>query len=169
MTTHITITGNLGTDPEMRFTPTGAPVMSVNVAVVNRKKVDNKWVDDNTTWYRVIAWRYLAEHVAESLHSGMRVIVSGSLINREWETREGEKRYTLEITADSMGPDLAFATVSVHKATRETAPLPDDPWANGSGNETAESGETTETALTAETDISNESAGQKARRVSKSK
>jgi single-strand DNA-binding protein len=128
--TPITIIGNLGGDPEMRFTPTGQAVTAFTVAVAQRKynRDAKEWRDTGTTWYRVISWGYLAEHCAESLTRGMRVIVTGNLAARQWENKEGEKRETWEITADGIGPDLTFATARITRATREDAPHPaDDP------------------------------------------
>jgi single-strand DNA-binding protein len=128
--TPITIIGNLGGDPEMRYTPTGQAVTAFTVAVPQRKynRDSREWRDVETTWYRVISWNYLAEHCAESLTRGMRVIVTGNLAARQWENKEGEKRETWEITADGIGPDLTFATARITRATREDAPHPaDDP------------------------------------------
>jgi single-strand DNA-binding protein len=126
----ITVVGNLGADPELRFTPGGNAVTSLNVAVQNRRynQATQEWEDTGTTWYRVNAWRYLAENVAESLTRGQRVIVHGILAARPWEDKEGNKRESWEITADAIGAELSFATVTVKRATRETAPVPDDPY-----------------------------------------
>jgi single-strand DNA-binding protein len=130
--TQVTVVGNIGADPEMRYTPTGNAVISFSVAMAHRKfdKETGKWADAGTTWYRVIAWRDLAEHCAETLQRGNRVIVVGSLAARPWEDRDGNKRETWEITADAIGPDLTYATAVIKRTTRETAPLPDDPWAD---------------------------------------
>jgi|SRR5450755_80001 len=129
--TPITITGNLGGDPEMRYTPTGQAVTSFSVGATERKKnrETDKYENGETTWYRVIAWGYLAENVAASLTSGARVIAFGTLVCRSWENREGEKRQTWEITADSIGADLTYATVKIARSTRDTAAIPDRaPW-----------------------------------------
>jgi single-strand DNA-binding protein len=128
--TQVTIVGNLGADPEMRYTPTGNAVTALNVAVPQRKydKTAGKWEDTGTTWYRVNCWQRLAEHVAESLTRGMRVIVVGSLSAREWKDRDDNKRETWEITADAVGPDLSYATAAVKRTVRDTAPVPDDPY-----------------------------------------
>ena len=136
--TQITVVGNIGADPEMKYTPGGNAVVSFNVAMAHRKfnKETSKWDDAGTTWYRVIAWRDLAEHCAESLARGNRVIVIGSLASRAWEDKDGNKRETWEITADAIGPDLTYATTVIKRSTRNTAPLPDDPWA-GNGQEPA--------------------------------
>ena len=116
--TYVTIVGNLGSDPELRYTPTGQALCVFSVAVTPRFMRNNEWQDGDTTWYRVNAWRDLGENCAESLASGTRVIVCGSLENRPWETKEGETRYSLEITADAVGPDLVFASARVTKAGR---------------------------------------------------
>jgi single-strand DNA-binding protein len=133
----VTIVGNLGDDPESRHTPTGAAVTTFNVAVPNRKydRDSGKWSDAGTTWYRVNAWRDLAEHCAESLTRGSRVIVVGNLAARPWEDRDGNKRESWEITADAVGPDLSFATAQVKRSRRESAPEPDDPWSGDGGSQ----------------------------------
>jgi single-strand DNA-binding protein len=139
--TQITVVGNIGADLEMRYTPGGNAVVSFNLAFAHRRfdKQTNKWEDAGTTWYRVIAWRDLAEHCAESLARGNRVIVTGSLAARAWEDRDGNKRETWEITADAIGPDLTYATAVIKRTARDTAPLPEDPWAdNGQEPATAQ-------------------------------
>jgi single-strand DNA-binding protein len=109
---------NLGTAPELRFTPAGKAVCSFR-AVTSRRflnKDKNEWEDRDTTWYEVTAWEKLAENIAESdLQVGAKVIVLGKVSNREWEGNDGEKKYTLSITADAIGPSLAFATAVVTK------------------------------------------------------
>jgi single-strand DNA-binding protein len=136
--TPITIVGNIGVDPEMRYTTGGNAVTSFNVAVPQRKydKQTSKWEDIGTTWYRCTCWRQLAEHCAESLTRGSRVIVVGTLASRAWEDKEGNKRETWEITADAIGPDLTYATASVKRTARDTVPMPDDPWAGDGSAET---------------------------------
>jgi single-strand DNA-binding protein len=127
--TQITITGNMGSDAELRYTPTGTPVVTFSVAVAQRKydKESGKWADAGTTWYRVNAWRDLAEHCAESLTRGTRVIVMGALASRDWT--DGDKRGTSwEITADAIGAELTYATATVRKTSRSAVPLPPDPW-----------------------------------------
>jgi single-strand DNA-binding protein len=115
----ITIVGNTGSEAELRFTPNGAAVANFSVCVTPRTKSQSgEWVDGDPTWYRVNAWRQLAENCAESVGKGMRVIVQGRLNNRKWTTPEGAERYTLEITADAVGPDLTWATAQVRKAER---------------------------------------------------
>ena len=131
----ITVVGNLTADPELRFTASGKAVASLNVAESQRVKEGNEWKDGDTTYWRVTAWDGLAEHIGDSLAKGVRVIVTGRVASRTYETREGEKRTVYEITADSVGPDLRWATAKVTKAgkggssPRQTAA--DDPWAAG--------------------------------------
>lgn len=129
-TTQVTIIGNTGEAPETRYTPTGTPVASFSVAVPQRKynRETGKWDDVGTTWYRVNCWRDLAEHVAESIGKGTRVIVVGALAARDWE-RDGKTGTTWEITADGIGPDLTWATATVKRTARDSVPPPDDPWA----------------------------------------
>lgn len=131
--TQVTIIGNIGGDPELRYTPTGNAVCSFSVAVpIRRFNRDKREYEDNgTTWYRVNAWRGLAEHIAESIIRGTRVIVIGNLEAREWEN--GDKKGTSwEITADACGPDLTWATAKITRASRDNVPPPDDPWADAS-------------------------------------
>lgn len=134
--TQVTIVGNIGADPEMRFTPGGLAVTSFSVGSQNRRiKRGNEWEDSGTTWYRVTAWRELAENCAQSLKRGTRVIVIGTLASRQWEDKEGNKRDSWEITADACGPDLAFANVAVARVKRaRTNAGPDDVW-TGNGNQ----------------------------------
>ncbi|WP_166344969.1 single-stranded DNA-binding protein [Phytoactinopolyspora limicola] len=126
-----TIVGNVGGDPELRFTPTGAAVCNASVAVTPRtfNRLTQAWEDGETTWVRLNIWRELAEHVAESIEKGMRVIVTGRISNRRWENNEGETRYSLEMNVDAIGPDLRYATAKVTKAQRrDQPPPPADPW-----------------------------------------
>lgn len=111
----ISVTGNATDTPELRYTPSGTAVANVGVAENRRRKVDGQWQDDDTTFYRVTVWRQMAEHVAESIRKGQRINVIGDFKARQYETREGEKRTSVEITADAIGHDLKFATA---RATR---------------------------------------------------
>ena len=128
--TIITVAGNLTADPELRYTPTGVAVAAFTVAA-SRRSYDQdtgQWKDGDTLFLRCSAWRHLAEHVGESLTKGTRVLVTGRLRQREYETTEGEKRTVYEVDADDVGPSLRFATAKVSKATRERAPHPaEDP------------------------------------------
>lgn len=115
----ITIVGNLTEDPELRYTPNGAAVANLRVAV-NRRTPDGSggWKDAETSFFRVNAWRSLAENAAESLTRGSRVVVVGRLRSRSWENQEGETRSAVEIEADELGPSLRWATAKVEKQSR---------------------------------------------------
>lgn len=116
----VTLVGNLVDDPELRFTPQGAAVANFRIAVSKRIKdaTTNEWKDGDTSFFRINVWRQLAENVAESLTRGSRVIVTGTLKMRQWETQEGEKRSVVEVEATEVGPSLKFATAKVEKANR---------------------------------------------------
>lgn len=118
--TIITVVGNLTADPELRFTPSGAAVANFTVASTPRTfdKQTNEWKDGEALFLRCNIWRQAAEHVAESLTRGARVIVSGRLKQRSFETREGEKRTVIELEVDEIGPSLRYATAKVNKAAR---------------------------------------------------
>jgi single-strand DNA-binding protein len=135
--TPITIVGNLTEDPELRFTPSGAPVCKFSVAV-NRRVLDkttNEWKDAGADYHRVTVWRGLAEHCADSLTKGVRVVVVGDLRQHEWTDKDTQqKRQGWEINGESVGAELTWATAKVTRSTsgaREQA-APDDPWATGS-------------------------------------
>lgn len=115
----LTFIGNLGGDPELRFTPSGAAVCTFSVGVAARKKNQaGEWSDGDTTWYRCNVWREEAENVAESLSKGDRVIVTGRLENRPWEDKEGGKRLSLEVQVDGIGPELRWAQATVRRVSR---------------------------------------------------
>ena len=138
--TTITVVGNLTDDPDLRFTPSGAAVANFTVASTPRffDKQTNEWKDGDALFLRCSIWRQAAENVAESLHRGTRVIVSGRLRQRSYETREGEKRTVFELDVDEIGPSLKYATAKTTKTTRSGAPGGDsggnDPWATGSSS-----------------------------------
>ena len=121
--TPITVVGNLVADPELRFTPAGQPVATFRVASTPRylDKTTNEWKDAESLFLTVNVWRQAAENVAESLQKGMRVVVTGRLRQRSYETKEGEKRTVYEIEADDIGPSLRNASAKVKRATRTTA------------------------------------------------
>jgi single-strand DNA-binding protein len=126
-----TLIGTLGGDPELRFTPAGIAVAQFSLAVTPRVKGDDdQWKDGETTWYRVSAWRALAENVCESLTKGSRVIVVAGKAPelREYDKRDGTKGSSLEVTADEVGPSLKWASARVVKGERRQAPQ-SDPWA----------------------------------------
>lgn len=118
--TTITIVGNLTADPELRFTPSGAAVANFTVASTPRSfdRQSNEWKDGETLFMRCSIWRDSAENVAESLHRGTRVIVTGRLKSRSYETKEGEKRTVIELDVDEVGPSLRYASAKVTKAER---------------------------------------------------
>jgi single-strand DNA-binding protein len=118
--TTITVVGNLTADPELRFTPSGAAVANFTVASTPRTfdRQSGEWKDGEALFLRCNIWREAAENVAESLTRGSRVIVSGRLKQRSFETREGEKRTVFEVEVDEIGPSLRYATAKVNKASR---------------------------------------------------
>ncbi len=118
--TTITIVGNLTADPELRFTPSGAAVANFTVASTPRiyDRQSGEWKDGDALFLRCNIWREAAENVAESLTRGARVIVTGRLKQRSFETREGEKRTVFEVEVDEIGPSLRYATAKVNKAGR---------------------------------------------------
>ena len=118
--TQITIAGNLVDDPELRFTPAGQPVARFRVASTPRflDKSTNEWKDGDSLFLTCNVWRQAAENVAESLTRGMRVIVSGRLRQRSYETKEGEKRTVYEVEVDEVGPSLRNASAKVSKIAR---------------------------------------------------
>jgi single-strand DNA-binding protein len=159
--TQITIIGNLVDDPNLRYTPTGQAVANFRVASTPRflDRNTNEWKDGDSLFLSCNVWRQAAENVAESLQRGMRVIVSGRLRQRSYETKEGEKRTVYEIEVDEVGPSLRNASAKVTKSTRSTGggsgfsggpsggggtsgyggsggrPAADDPWASDSGGD----------------------------------
>jgi len=120
--TNITIIGNLVNDPELRYTPTGQAVATFRVASTPRymDRNTNEWKDGESLFLSCNVWRQAAENVAESLQRGMRVIVTGRLKQRSYETREGEKRTVYEIEVDEVGPSLRNASAKVVKSSRAT-------------------------------------------------
>jgi single-strand DNA-binding protein len=137
--TTITVIGNLTADPELRFTPSGAAVASFTVASTPRTfdRSSGEWKDGDALFLRCNIWRQAAENVAESLTRGARVVVSGRLRQRSFETREGEKRTVVELEVDEVGPSLRYATAKINKVNRgpgggggyggASSPA-DDPW-----------------------------------------
>jgi single-strand DNA-binding protein len=150
--TPITVVGNLTADPELRFTPSGAAVANFTVASTPRTfdRQTNDWKDGEALFLNCSVWRQAAENAAESLTRGMRVIVSGRLKARSYETREGEKRTVFEIDVDEVGPSMKYATAKVTKTSRSGGGQgfggggsSDDPWASnqGGGSQTSQSGQ----------------------------
>jgi single-strand DNA-binding protein len=118
--TIITVVGNLTADPELRFTPSGAAVANFTVASTPRTfdRQSNEWKDGEALFMRCNVWRQAAENVAESLTRGARVVVTGRLKQRSFETKEGEKRTVVELEVDEIGPSLRYATAKVNKVSR---------------------------------------------------
>ncbi len=116
----VTLVGNLTEDPELRYTAQGAAVANFRIAVSKRIRdpQTNEWKDGDTSFFRINVWRQLAENVAESLTRGTRVVVTGTLKMRQWETQEGEKRSVIEVEATDVGPSLKFATAKPEKVKR---------------------------------------------------
>ena len=115
----ITLVGNLTRDPELRFTPSGLATATLGIAVNRswRNKQTNEW-DEAVSFFDVTCWAQMAENVAESVTKGTRVLVTGRLEQRSWETNDGEKRSKVEIVAEEIGPSLRFATAGVTKNER---------------------------------------------------
>ena len=118
--TTITVIGNLTNDPELRFTPSGSAVANFTIASTPRTfdRQSNEWKDGETLFLRAAVWREAAENVAESLTKGMRVIVTGRLKSRSYETKEGEKRTVIELEVDEIGPSLRYANAKVNRTQR---------------------------------------------------
>ena len=148
--TIITVVGNLTADPELRYTQNGLAVANFTIASTPRTfdKNTNEWKDGDALFLRASVWREFAEHVAGSLTKGSRVIAQGRLTQRSYETKEGEKRTTIEFEVDEIGPSLRYATATVtraqggveHSLNRAkvqggSAPVsqPDDAWTGGGG------------------------------------
>jgi single-strand DNA-binding protein len=145
--TIITVVGNLTADPELRFTASGAAVANFTVASTPRTfdRASNEWKDGEALFMRCNIWRQAAENVAESLTRGSRVVVTGRLKQRSFDTKEGEKRTVIELEVDEIGPSLRYATAKVNRVNRPgggsgggggggyggsgSAPA-DDPWAS---------------------------------------
>jgi len=138
----VTVIGNLTADPELRFTQTGAAVANFTIASTPRIKKGDQWEDGEALFLRCNIWRQAAENVAESLTRGARVIAQGRLVQRSFETREGDKRSVVELQVDEIGPSLKYATAKVNRVARgqgsggydpggyqpQGAPPADDPW-----------------------------------------
>jgi single-strand DNA-binding protein len=120
--TTITVIGNLTNDPELRFTPSGSAVANFTIASTPRTfdRASSEWKDGETLFLRAAVWREAAENVAGSLTKGMRVIVSGRLKSRSYETKEGEKRTVIELEVDEIGPSLRYANAKVNRTQRNT-------------------------------------------------
>jgi single-strand DNA-binding protein len=133
MSNNVTLIGNLVDDPELRFTPSGVAMAKIRLAVNRRwRGNDGEWQED-TSFFTGTVWREQAESAAESLQKGARVIVTGRLEQRSWETEQGEKRSVVEIQIDEIGPSLRWATASVNKTQRSGG----GDWGGGGGGQGA--------------------------------
>ena len=115
----VTLVGNVTRDPELRFTPTGQATANFGLAVNRRwqNRQTQEW-EERTSFFNVVCWGEMGEHASESLQKGSRVIVTGRLEQRSWETDNGEKRSVIEVVADELGPSLRWATAQVTKSER---------------------------------------------------
>ena len=113
----VTLIGNLVEDPELRFTASGIAMTKIRIAVNRRYQRNGEWQED-TSFFGGTLWRDQAENAAESLQKGARVIITGRLEQQQWETKEGEKRSTVEVAIDEIGPSLRWATASVTRSPR---------------------------------------------------
>jgi single-strand DNA-binding protein len=127
MSNNVTLIGNLVDDPELRFTPSGVAMAKIRMAVNRRWQKDGEWQED-TSFFTGTVWREQAESAAESLQKGARVIVTGRLEQRSWETDQGEKRSVVEVQIDEIGPSLRWATATVNKTQRSGGE-----WGGGQG------------------------------------
>src|SRR5580698_8927958 len=141
--TVITVVGNLTSDPELRYTQNGLAVANFTIASTPRTfdRAANDWKDGEALFLRASCWREFAEHVAGSLTKGSRVVATGRLKQRSYETKEGEKRTSIELEVDEIGPSLRYATAQVTRtsssreggggagAGRGAGPIADEPWA----------------------------------------
>ena len=114
----ITVSGNLGADPELKFTANGTAMVKLRLAITDRvKQADGSWSDGDTMWLDVIGWRQLAENAAESLAKGSRVIATGKLKSRSYEKKDGTTGVSYELVAEDIGPSLANQAARLSKAT----------------------------------------------------
>lgn len=130
-TNSVTVIGNLVEDPELRFTPSGVAMAKIRVAVNRRWRDRNDEWQEETSFFGGTVWREAAENAAESLQKGMRVIITGSLEQRSWETQEGERRSVVELRIDELGPSLRWATASITRTARSG----DGNWGGGGGGQ----------------------------------
>ncbi|MFM7892414.1 MAG: single-stranded DNA-binding protein [Actinomycetota bacterium] len=130
----ITLVGNLTRDPELRFTANGRAVASFGIAVGRRYQVNGEW-QEQTSYFNVTAWGDLGENAAASLSKGARIVVTGRLEQREYTTREGDKRTAIDVIADELGPSLRWATAQVERTPRKEG------GAKKSGGSTSPAGE----------------------------
>ncbi|MFM7534904.1 MAG: single-stranded DNA-binding protein [Acidimicrobiales bacterium] len=128
----VTLVGNLTRDPELRFTQGGRAIATLGLAVSRRYQVNNEW-QEQTSFFNVVAWGQLGENAASSLSKGTRVLVTGRLEQRSYETQDGEKRSVVEVIADEIGPSLRWATASVDRNDRRSGDAPGGGSGGGGG------------------------------------
>ncbi len=138
----VVLVGNVTRDPELRYTPSGQAMARFGLAVNRRwqNRQTNEW-EEATSFFDVVAWREMAENVGESVQKGSRVIVTGRLDQRSWETPDGDRRSTVEITADEIGPSLRWATATVQRNERRTGAASAPAAAGGSAPDPVSFGE----------------------------
>lgn len=136
MSNSITVTGNLTREPEIRYTKDGQATATLGVAV-NRRWQDRQTQEwqESTSFFDVVCWRDLAENLTLSLTKGMRVVVTGRLEQRTWETEDGDRRSRVEISAEEVGPSLRFATADVQRVERRSSVIADEPTAASAGSD----------------------------------
>lgn len=127
MSAPITLVGRLGADPDLKFGQSGKAVVRLRVVTNSRRQVDGQWKDVDATWWSVVAFGPLAEQATENLSKGSAVIVVGKAKESEWTDKEGNQRKSIEVMADSLGPDLRWASGGITREKPTT--LDDDPWA----------------------------------------
>jgi single-strand DNA-binding protein len=132
----LTVVGNVASNPDMTITPNGKAVTKFSLAEkVRLRGPDGQWRDGDPNWFNVVAWEDLAEHVAESIPKGARVIVVGTLKQRSWEAADGDKRTVWDLVAEDVAASVRFANVAIRKLVRGAQAAGDDPWA---GTDTTE-------------------------------
>lgn len=131
MSCNITVSGRLGAEPELRFSPQGKAVCKFVVVESGRKKVGDKWEDVDTSWWRCVAFGTMAENIAESGTKGDAVILAGKIKQVSWETREGEKRSGIEVTVDDIGMSMKFTAAKSGRMQRgQSDAYTTDPWSS---------------------------------------
>lgn len=136
MSNSITVVGNLVEDPELRYTQSGTPMAGIRVASSRRYQDRNQEWQEDTAFFRGTVWREMAEQVSESLHKGDRVIITGRIEQRDWEDNSGQKRSSLELSIQEIGPSLRWATAQVNRVARGSSGSGSWGGSSGSGSGT---------------------------------
>ncbi|MCQ4212370.1 single-stranded DNA-binding protein [Streptomyces longispororuber] len=143
--TPITVIGNLTADPELKFTEGGAALAKFTIAATPRvfDRESSQWKDGTATFFRCAAWRQLAEHAADSLTKGARVVAHGRIRQHDWQTDQGENRSMLVLEIDEIGASVRFTTVTINakRPTKSAPPAGDNPWDTGAAAGKSESDE----------------------------